>query len=160
VSETVIAFASYVFLVPTNVTAISSLDVPKLVPVIVNNPLYVGLIVLCSKLSNIILLPVSTVKEEESVTVFELNSNTISPLAIVGVITTICLFVIDIGVTVTPPIFNVKTLSKFLGNPVPVIVTVVPPSGDAEFGVTEVIVRPISYPVTVPETKEYPILTL
>jgi hypothetical protein len=49
--------------------------------------------------------------------------------------------VIETGTTATPPMVKVKVLSEFFGNPLPIIVNVVPPSGDPEFGETDVIAR-------------------
>jgi hypothetical protein len=74
---------------PFNDTVTSSITVPKFVPVIVNNPLKVGLLVDDSRLLSSILLLTSIVNLDDSVTLYPLKFNKITPVLTAGVITTI-----------------------------------------------------------------------
>jgi hypothetical protein len=51
----------------------------------------------------------------------------------------------------------VNVLSIFLGNPEPLIISLAPPSWEAEVGDTDVITKSIVVPVTPASTNEYPI---
>jgi hypothetical protein len=85
----VITFALYDLVDPTNDTVISLMEVPKLVPVMVNNPRYKGVVELNSRLITSILLDESIVYDVESVIVYPLNAKLIPPVLDAGAITTI-----------------------------------------------------------------------
>ena len=55
---------------------------------------------------------------------------------------------IDSNLTSTPSIWNINCLSKFFGKPVPVTVTLVPPSVVPDDGLSEVIDNGTFSPVT------------
>jgi len=76
-----------------------------------------------------------------------------------GVVALIYVFETLVGVTDVPPIVKLLKLARFLGNPVPVIMISVNPSGLPVLGVIEVIVRLIASAVTAPPIFEKPIFS-
>jgi hypothetical protein len=59
---------------------------------------------------------------------------------------------IETGVISVPPIDNVNVLPIFLGNPEPLMINLVPPSGEAEVGDTDVIYNLIVVKATLAST--------
>ena len=85
------------------------------------------------------------------VDVFSLNAIDITPdplSILLGVTNTNYVLLIDSNLTSTPSTWNVNYLSKFFGNPVPVTVTLVPPSVVPDDGLSEVIDNGTFSPVT------------
>lgn len=76
-----------------------------------------------------------------------------------GVVTLIYVFETLVGVTDVPPIVKLLKLARFFGNPVPMIVISVNPSGVPVLGVIEVIVKSIVSAVTAASIFEKPIFS-
>ena len=93
----------------SKVTLKSAADVPKFVAVITKFPLNIGLLLENDSAETYNLRLGSYVNKLDDENVFPLNVNTIVPsVPYGGVLKTIYLFEMDVGVTVTPLIVNVN----------------------------------------------------